>query len=140
MDLVVPADHRLNLEESEKRYKYLEPARELKKLWNVKVTIKSNYNWRARYSHQRTGKGTWRLGNKRTSGDHQNNSIVEIGQNTKKSPGNVRKLTVTQTPVENYQLTLVWRTLKWFLLFFYPFPLSLFLKPFFVVVFIYING
>ena len=33
----VPADHRINLKESEKKDKYL--ARELKKLWNMKVTI-----------------------------------------------------------------------------------------------------
>ena len=42
-----------------------------------------------------------------TSGDHPNYSIVEIGQNTKKSPGNLGRLAVTQTPVENHQLTLV---------------------------------
>ena len=30
------------------------------------------------------------------SGDHGNSNIVEIGQNTKKSPGNLRQLAVTQ--------------------------------------------
>ena len=52
----------------------------------------------------------WGMGdlkNKRTSGDHSNYSIIEIGQNTKKSPGNLRKLAVTRTPVRNHQLTLV---------------------------------
>ena len=38
-DFAVPADHRIKLKESEKRYKYLEIARELKKLWNMKVSI-----------------------------------------------------------------------------------------------------
>ena len=33
------ADQRLKLEESEKRDKYLNFARELKKLWNMKVTV-----------------------------------------------------------------------------------------------------
>ena len=42
----------------------------------------------------------------------QNYSIAEIGQNTEKSPGNMRRLAVTQTPVENHQLTLLWKTLK----------------------------
>ena len=51
-------------------------------------------------------------GNKRTSGDHRNNSIVKIGQNTKKSPGDLRRLAVTSTPVENYKLRLVWKTRK----------------------------
>ena len=44
---------------------------------------------------------------KRTCRDHQNYSTVEIGQNTEKSPGDLRRLAVTQTPVENHQLTLV---------------------------------
>ena len=39
VDFVVPADHKIKLKESEKKYKYLELARELKKLWNMKVTI-----------------------------------------------------------------------------------------------------
>ena len=34
-----PADHRINLKECEKKDKYLNLARELKKLWNIKVTI-----------------------------------------------------------------------------------------------------
>ena len=36
--------------------------------------------------------------------DHPNYNIVELGQNTKKSPGDLRRLDVTQTPVENNQL------------------------------------
>ena len=40
MDFAVPADHRINLKESEKKDKYLDLARELKKkLWNMKVTL-----------------------------------------------------------------------------------------------------
>ena len=39
IDFDVPADHRLNLKECEKRDKYLDLVRELKKLWNMKVTI-----------------------------------------------------------------------------------------------------
>ena len=66
----------------------------------------------ARYSHQRIGTETVGLGNKRTSGDHPNDSIIKIGQNTEKSPGDLRKLAVTQTPGRNHQLTIVWKTLK----------------------------
>ena len=33
-------------------------------------------------------------------------------QNTEKSPGNLRKLSVTQTPVRNHQVTLMWKTHK----------------------------
>ena len=39
MDFAVPADHRINLKEWEKKDKYLDLARELKKLWNMKITI-----------------------------------------------------------------------------------------------------
>ena len=38
-DFAVPADHRIKLKENEKKNKYRNHARELKKLWNMKVTI-----------------------------------------------------------------------------------------------------
>ena len=38
-DFAVPPEHRIKLKESEKKDKYLDLARELKKLWNMKVTI-----------------------------------------------------------------------------------------------------
>ena len=39
VDFAVSADHRINLKECEKKDKYLDLARELKKPWNMKVTI-----------------------------------------------------------------------------------------------------
>ena len=39
MDFAIPADHCVKLKESEKRDKYLNVARELKKLWNMRVGI-----------------------------------------------------------------------------------------------------
>ena len=39
MNFAVPVDHRVKLKESEKKDKYLALAWELKKLWNMKVTI-----------------------------------------------------------------------------------------------------
>ena len=39
VDFVFPAEHRIKLKECEKKDKYLDLARELKKLWNMKVTI-----------------------------------------------------------------------------------------------------
>ena len=41
VDFAVPADHRIKLKECEKKDKYLDLARELKQLWNTKVTIVS---------------------------------------------------------------------------------------------------
>ena len=39
VDFAVPADHRVKLKECKKRHKYLDFARELKKPWNINVTI-----------------------------------------------------------------------------------------------------
>ena len=39
VDFAVPADHRLNLKESENKDKYLDLAREIKKQWNMIVTV-----------------------------------------------------------------------------------------------------
>ena len=61
---------------------------------------------------QNDGKEDGRVGNWRTSRDHLNYSIVKIGQNTEKSPGDLRRLVVTQTPVKDHQLTLVSKTRK----------------------------
>ena len=39
VDFAVPADHRRKLKENEKRDKYLDLARELKRPWNMKMTV-----------------------------------------------------------------------------------------------------
>ena len=52
-------------------------------------------NWCTWNNSKRTGKGTVRLGNTRTSGYYPDNSIIKIDLNTEKSPGNLRKLAVT---------------------------------------------
>ena len=39
IDFAVPADQRIKLKECKKKDKYLDFARKLKKLWNMKVTI-----------------------------------------------------------------------------------------------------
>ena len=57
-------------------------------------------------------KGTGGLGSRMTSRDHTNYCIVENGQNTEKSPGDLGRLAVTQTPVKGHQLTLMRKTLK----------------------------
>ena len=66
----------------------------------------TNCNRCARYNHQRTGKEIGRIANKRTSGDHVNYRTVKTDQNTEKSPRDLKRLAITQTPVENHQVTL----------------------------------
>ena len=79
---------------------YIDLARELKKNMEHEKDGDTNSNWFSWYSHQRINKGTGGLGNKRTSGDHQDYSIAEIGQITEESPGKLMRLAVTLTPVK----------------------------------------
>ena len=95
MDFVVLADHRVKSNESEKRDKHLDLARELKK------TKKKKYKtWRSRW-HQMINKGNGRLRNKRTSEDHPDNSVIKINRDTEKSPADLKKLVITQIQGEN---------------------------------------
>ncbi len=95
MDFAVPADHRVKLKESEKKDKYLDLVRELKKTMELESDVYTNCNWCSWYSHQRINKGTGGVRNKRNRGCYPNYSIIEIDQNTKKSPGDLRGLAVT---------------------------------------------
>ena len=72
----------------------------------------TNRDWCFWYSHQRIIEGTGGLGGRRTSGDYPNYRIIENGQNTEKSPGDLRRLFITQTSVKDHQLMLMWKTLK----------------------------
>ena len=111
VDFAAPADHRINLKESEKKDKYLDLARELKKLWNMKVTIVPIVIG----AFDTVTKGFLKgLEDLEVSGwveTIQTDSIAEDGQNTETSPGDLRRLAVIQTPVKNHQLILMWKTL-----------------------------
>ena len=99
MAFTLPVDNRVRLKELKKRDKYPDLAKELKKiLLNQKFTIIPNVIG----SKGTVTKGlehTERFGNNRTSGDCPKYSIVEISQNTENSPGDLKKLVVTQIPV-----------------------------------------
>ena len=90
MDFAVPVK---NFKKSEKRDKYKALARELKKIGGM--------NWCTRKNPQKLGKETWRLRNRKT-GDHSNASIIKIGQNTEKSPWDLRRLALSQIAVKNH--------------------------------------
>ena len=112
VDFAVPVDHRVKLKENEKKNKYLDLARDFTKTVKHESNVYINYFWWSWYSHRRIIKVTGGLGNKRRSGDHSNYTIIEIGQNTEKSPGDLRWFAVTQNSVKGHQLTLMWKTLK----------------------------
>ena len=85
VDFAVPTNHRIKLKECEK--KALRPRLGMeKKLWNVKVTIIPIVIG----VFGTVTKGTGGLGSWWTSRDHPNYSIIEKGQNTEKSPGDLR--------------------------------------------------
>ena len=103
VDFAVPADHRIKLKESEKKNKHLDLASELKKLWNMEVTVIPIVNGAL---------GTVTEGLIKGLEDLEIRGRVDISQNIEKSLEDLRRLVVTQTPVRNHQLTLVWKTLK----------------------------
>ena len=109
MDFIVSEDHRVTIKEKEKKDKSLDVARELKS-YVTWIDGYTNYNWSTRNNLQGLWKGTGRVGNWRTDWDHPNYNIIEIGQNTEKSPGDLWRLDVTKSPVNNLQLTLVGKT------------------------------
>ena len=111
MDFAVSAEHRVKLKESEKKDKYLDLTRELKKTIEHEGDNYTNCDSCFRYSNWRITKGTGGLGSWRTGGDHPNDSIIENGQNSEKSPGDLRRLAVSQTPVKTHRLTLMWKAL-----------------------------
>ena len=69
-------------------------------------------DWFFRYSYPSIIKGTGGFGSWRTSEDHPNYSIVENGQKTEKSPVDLMRLAVAQTPVKDHQLMLMRKTLN----------------------------
>ena len=89
-------------DESLKRDKYLDIVRERKKKRKKSMEHEwdgdTHCNWCAQYSHLKICTSTGRLENKRTSGDHINYSIINVGQNTK-------------NPLSKHQKMQVWKTL-----------------------------
>ena len=94
VDFVISPDNRVKLKESEKRDKYLNLARELKK------AMEHDGDSSLGTFPKRMVKENRRLGNQKTSGDHPDYSIIKISQNTWKSLGDLRRLSVSQTPVK----------------------------------------
>ena len=92
--------HRIKLKESEKKDKYLDLARELKKLWNMQVTIIPIVIGAFGTETKGLLKGLDDLKVEGRVGPSND-------QNTEKSPGDLRELAVTQTPVKNHQLKLM---------------------------------
>ena len=85
MDFAVSADHRIKPKECEKKDKYLDLARELKKTMEQEGDKFTYCDWCFWYNNKRIIKATGGLGSYRTIGDHSNYSTTENGENTGKS-------------------------------------------------------
>ena len=86
----------------------MNPVKELEK--SVKIDGDGDNNWSWCNWKGLQGFGTIR--NQRKNRDWPDYSIVEIGQNSVKRPGHLRRLTAASTPVKDDQLMLVWKTHK----------------------------
>ena len=108
LDFAIPVAHRVKLKESEKNDKCIDLAKELKKTVRHESGGYTNFNrcssW---YNHQMICKMNRGLRNKRKSGNNPNDNIAEIGQNTEKSAGALRRVVVTQTPVKDHKVTMM---------------------------------
>ena len=78
-------------------------------MWNLKVKIIPIVIGALR---TRIDTRTEGLGNNETSVVYPNYSMIEIGQNTEKSPGDLGGLSVSQILVEDHQFTLMRKNLK----------------------------
>ena len=81
----------MKIKESKKKGKYPDLARELKTM-QPEGNGDAHCIWCTWNNPQRIGKGTGTLGNKRINRDHPDYSIIKIGQNTEKSPGDLLSL------------------------------------------------
>ena len=96
MDFAVPADYRVKMKRKTSTETLLENE---KKLWNMKMMVIPTGTLQLIPKGLMRGGWTGRVGNRRTSKDHPNYSIIEINQNTGK-----RTFAVTQTSVKDHQL------------------------------------
>ena len=79
MNFTILADQNVNIKENAMRINYFDLARELKKLWNMKVTVFTNCNWCVWNDPSRLDKwgGAERDGNQRTDRDRPNDNTKE---------------------------------------------------------------
>ena len=111
MDFAVLVDHKVKTKESEKRDKFIDLTWELKKLWNMKVTVIPIVIGALGTISKVLIKGLEDK-NQRMNRSHSDYSIIKIGQNPEESAGGLRRLAVTQTRVKDHQLILMWKTLQ----------------------------
>ena len=84
----------------QKERQVLRSCQRTKKAMEYESDSDTNRYWYTRNNSQRLGKGIGRVSNQKTIGDHRDYGIVKTSPNTVKSPGDLRRLAVTQTPMK----------------------------------------
>ena len=107
VDSVVSADHRGKIKENEKKRLIHKSCQRTKEAMEHESDGYTNCNWCTWNDPQRFCKKAGGIRNRRTYEEHSSRTIVKVGQYTEKSPGDLRRLAVTQTPVKDHQLMLV---------------------------------
>ena len=95
VDFAFPVDQRVKIKESKKSEKYVDLAKELKRTMEHEGDGDINSNPCTWNNTQRIVKETGWLGSEWKCGDRPEYRIIKIGQNTKKSPKDLRRLTVS---------------------------------------------
>ena len=104
VDFAVTADHTVKLKECEKKDKYLDLARELKKLWNMKVTIIPIVIGAFGTVTKGLLKG---LEDLEVGGRVETIQMTALLRTARILRRDLRRLAVTQTLLKDYQLTLM---------------------------------
>ena len=109
----VPAEHRVTIEENEKRDRYVDLAWELKNLSNMRVTVIQVVIY-VLGMIRKVWKGNWKRWKLEDESKPTRPRHFKIGQTTKKSLGHMKSFAVIQTPVKGHQPMLVGKTHKFY--------------------------
>ena len=107
MDFAVGDDHRVKLKESEKKNKYLNLAKELKNCGNMKVMFIPIVIGALGTLTKGLIKGLEDLEIREQVETIQTTTLLRSARILRRD---LRRLVVTQTPVKDHQLTLMWKT------------------------------
>ena len=95
------------MKKRKRRDKYLDLAKELKKLWNIRQTMMPFVVGALGIVPKGLEKKIGGIGNQRNNRGYSETALNRIGLNTEKSPGDLKRLAVTQTRGKDHQLKLV---------------------------------
>ena len=90
MDSVLPGKLRVKIKDNEKRDKYLDPVKEVKKAAGYENYSSTIFILDTQNRQQMFRNGAGRVGSQSMRRDYLNYSIVEVGQYTEESPGDLR--------------------------------------------------